>query len=186
MEFQSPAPTSAAHPASGSTGGSLTQSEMLAELHAGRRRAELHARRSRRARADEGLESARVARRGATTRARSTPTTSGGREDGFRRANGGDLEEGARSRRRSPTPRHQVARARDDARARSPARSAWRAELVRRTRRSPRPPRGGRRRASSSCGSRRAVSAVATDVARTSRQRNDGAAPQSPAPRRSC
>ena len=35
MEFQSPPPTSAAHPASGSTGGSLTQSEMLAELHAG-------------------------------------------------------------------------------------------------------------------------------------------------------
>ena len=59
MEFQSPPPTSAAHPASGSTGGSLTQSEMLAELHAGRN-SQLHHSQSLVLDVDEGLESLRL------------------------------------------------------------------------------------------------------------------------------
>ena len=111
MEFQSPPTTSAAHPASGSTGGSLTQSEMLAELHAGRN-SQLHHSQSLVLDVDEGLESLRL--ESSSRRDDESPLDADDfrLEDGFRRANG-DLEEGGgEPDDDTPTPRSQARRAR--------------------------------------------------------------------------
>ena len=69
------------------SGGSLTQSEMLAELHAGRN-SQLHHSQSLVLDVDEGLESLRL--ESSSRRADESPLDADDfrREDGFRRANG--------------------------------------------------------------------------------------------------